>query len=31
MAGRIIGPRGCTIFVKPDYESIVKFKIWKAF
>ncbi|KRY57205.1 Protein quaking-A [Trichinella britovi] len=56
MAGRIIGPRGCTvkaiqllcgcgielnfikynllliqIFVEPDYESIVKFKIWKAF
>ncbi|KRY45515.1 hypothetical protein T03_17088 [Trichinella britovi] len=31
MTGRIIGPRGCTIFVEPNYESIVKFKIWKAF
>ncbi|KRX58197.1 Protein quaking [Trichinella sp. T9] len=33
MTGRIIGPRGYTvkIFVEPDYESIVKFKVWKAF
>ncbi|KRX70129.1 hypothetical protein T06_8342 [Trichinella sp. T6] len=31
MTGRIISPRGCTIFVEPDYEGIVKFKIWKAF
>ncbi|KRX36503.1 hypothetical protein T06_8453, partial [Trichinella sp. T6] len=36
MSGRIIGPRGCTvkaiqIFVEPNYESIVKFKLWRTF